>query len=226
MPISGMAPPVSPYGGKRRPSLKPARSAQGDLLLQEGGIDWILNWRAAEPGMYKFSVRFRNADIAGRHRIDGNRLRQARICPQKSKPYRKRSDTMSSAPPRFRWLRTSSGSNYGAIKGTAGRSALTGFTLEPLPEYRCEAAPPTPDLTRLDAVEEPFQVQLKFRKYDKNSRGAVIERAEGDGPFVEIARLGAYLHSAVDPGDGSGHPLPLPPSKIFRTAANGIFQYS
>lgn len=189
--------------GKAEAVPETARSAQGDLLLQEGGIDWILNWRAAEPGMYKFSVRFRNADIAGGIGLTATVYdRHGFAAEIKAVPEAVGYDVICSAQiplaPDIVRLK------LWCHKGNGRPVGIDRFTLEPLPEYRCEAAPPTPDLTRLDAVEEPFQVQLKFRKYDKNSRGAVIERAEGDGPFVEIARLGAYLHSAVDPATAAG----------------------
>ncbi len=175
------------------------RVSRGDLEILEGGISIGLRPARWTPGLYRLRVRFRNTGGDRSMALVGT-VRNARgfVSNFKAKP-----DTGDGADVYYTalvplapdatvldlWCK-------GKNTGTVG---IDHYTLELQPGQRIDEVPGKPQIILGDALTEEFKVTLQFRNYERNSRGAILERSVGGAPFEVVGDTLPYAHTAIDP---------------------------
>ncbi|WP_294502367.1 right-handed parallel beta-helix repeat-containing protein [uncultured Victivallis sp.] len=179
------------------------RSRRGDVEILDGGFTRNLGWNRDETGWVEVSARFRNVPENGTPGLqitlnDRNGFAgQVYGTLSETGTDRKCTALFPVAPDLTQisiWC-------YGAKGSAVGVDNYT-IRLRPIPEIA--DAPKKPQISGIDVDSTPFLAQLRFGNYLNNSRGAAVERAEGDGEFRPLGEAQPGFHTftdaAVEPG--------------------------
>ncbi|WP_288615217.1 right-handed parallel beta-helix repeat-containing protein [uncultured Victivallis sp.] len=188
--------------GKVVPIPEKERMERGDVEIIEGGFTRNLNWPGDENGELEISVRFRNVPAGGKPGLEVSLTDGVGFVAQsRGVLFREGKDLRCMARlPVAPDLKGISIWCHGVEGAAVGVDQYT-ITLREMPVK--SQIPGVPEITGID-VSIPFMAQLRFLNYLDNSRGAVIERAEGNGEFKKIAEILPGYHTfsdtAIQPG--------------------------